>query len=93
MSFSEDRLQHYVFISGLAEWSKPTGGMFLWIKLLKIKDSSRVVVEAAKRGAVFNAGTCFTFDGMVSNCIRASYSIASDEQMDKVMREIYLDLI
>ncbi|XP_041357857.1 kynurenine/alpha-aminoadipate aminotransferase, mitochondrial-like [Gigantopelta aegis] len=71
-------------LKGLAEWVMPTGGMFLWIKLLNIKDSSKVTEKAAKHGAVFNAGFCFCFDQTLSSYIRAAYSIVADDQMDKV---------
>ena len=34
-----------VFISGLATWSVPSSGMFFWVKLNKIKDSCKMVLE------------------------------------------------
>ena len=75
-------------ITGLAEWSVPTGGMFLWLKL-NIKDTKKMIeVKAMERNVLFVPGSVFMIDSSLP-CpyIRASYSTATPEQMDLVSCE------
>lgn len=71
-------------LTGLAEWTTPTGGMFLWLKLLNITDTYTLIMEKAfSKDVLFVPGNVFTFDSSAP-CpyVRASYSTASDEQMN-----------
>ena len=34
-------------VAGLAEWSEPSAGMFLWIKLLGIDDTKELIEKKA----------------------------------------------
>ena len=71
---------------GLAEWSVPSGGMFLWIRLLNIKDTFTLISEKARAAEVlFVPGQVFMIDESApSPYIRASYSLVSPADMDKV---------
>lgn len=80
-------------LKGLAEWSIPTGGMFLWLKL-NVKDTkSMIEVKAMKRNVLFVPGNVFMIDS-TSPCpyVRASYSTATEEQMDLAFKRL-ADLI
>ena len=70
---------------GLAEWSVPTGGMFLWLKL-NIKDTKKMIeVKAKAKNVLFVPGNVFMIDDtQPCSYIRSSYSIATPEQMDLV---------
>ncbi|XP_076463202.1 kynurenine/alpha-aminoadipate aminotransferase, mitochondrial-like [Babylonia areolata] len=72
-------------LTGLAEWSVPSGGMFLWIRLLNIPDSYSLIMEKAMAAEVlFVPGQVFQADESVpSPYIRASYSLVSPENMEK----------
>ncbi|XP_061181725.1 kynurenine/alpha-aminoadipate aminotransferase, mitochondrial-like isoform X2 [Saccostrea echinata] len=70
-------------LSGLAEWSVPSGGMFVWIRL-NVEDSYKLVtVKARKKEVLFVPGNVFMLDN-TKPCpyIRASYSNCTEEQMD-----------
>ena len=71
---------------GLAEWSVPSGGMFLWIRLLNVKDTFTLISEKARAAEVlFVPGQVFMIDESApSPYIRASYSLVSPADMDKV---------
>ena len=71
---------------GLAEWSVPSGGMFLWIRLLNVKDTFTLITEKARAAEVlFVPGQVFMIDESApSPYIRASYSLVSPADMDKV---------
>jgi len=71
--------------SGLAEWSEPSGGMFLWLKL-DVPDTFKLItVEARARDVLFVPGNAFQLDD-TKPCqyVRASYSTCSEEQMNLV---------
>ncbi|KAL8607183.1 hypothetical protein ACOMHN_009577 [Nucella lapillus] len=72
-------------LTGLAEWSEPSGGMFLWLRLLNIRDSYALVMDKARSAQVlFVPGQVFQVDhSEPSPYIRASYSMATPDQMDK----------
>lgn len=71
---------------GLADWSEPSGGMFLWINLHGIQDTYKLILEKArKKEVLFVPGNIFLPDDAVpSSYMRAAYSLASPEQMDEV---------
>ena len=70
---------------GLAEWTVPSGGMFVWVKL-HVEDSHKLItVRAREKGVLFVPGSVFMMDSSKpSPYIRASYSNCTEEQMDTV---------
>ncbi|XP_041357856.1 kynurenine/alpha-aminoadipate aminotransferase, mitochondrial-like [Gigantopelta aegis] len=73
------------YLTGLAEWEVPHGGMFLWIHMLGVQDSSKVVAMAMERGAIFTDGAFFTSAQKPSEYIRMSFSLNSEEELDKAV--------
>ncbi|XP_033736617.1 kynurenine/alpha-aminoadipate aminotransferase, mitochondrial-like [Pecten maximus] len=71
-------------LTGLAEWSEPCGGMFLWLKLLNITDAHELITKKAYlRDVLFVPGNVFTFDSSAPcQYVRASYSTATEEEMN-----------
>lgn len=78
------------WLSGLAEWHAPTAGMFLWIKVKGIYDVKKVIEEKAiKKEVFFISGSDFYTDSSSpSPYLRASFSLASPEQMDKAFQRL-----
>ncbi|ROT65342.1 hypothetical protein C7M84_016696 [Penaeus vannamei] len=75
-------------LTGLCEWNVPQGGMFLWIKVLGVKDTEDMLLErGAARHVLLVPGKGFTTK-FHSPCqyMRASYSTVTAEQMDKAFR-------
>lgn len=73
------------WLSGLAEWSVPRGGMFLWIRILNVSDTREMILKRAfAREVVLIPGSWFTFDDKPSPYCRISFSSASAEEMDEV---------
>ncbi|XP_033739205.1 kynurenine/alpha-aminoadipate aminotransferase, mitochondrial-like [Pecten maximus] len=76
-------------LRGLAEWAEPTGGMFIWIKILGITNTSDLVTKAYLKDALFVAGKVFQIDSSApSQYIRASYAFATHEEMDKAFSRL-----
>jgi 2-aminoadipate transaminase len=76
-----DALEKYMpAIEGLS-WSKPDGGMFLWVKLPEYMDTMEMLTEAAASKVVYVVGTGFFADGSGKNAMRLNYSYPTDEKI------------
>lgn len=75
---------------GLAElYAVPSGGMFVWLKVNGVDDTTALVKErAAAAGVLFVPGSAFVPGGgsAKSAFVRASFSVASHEQLDEAFR-------
>lgn len=67
-------------IEGLS-WSKPDGGMFLWVKLPEYMDTMEMLTEAAASKVVYVVGTGFFADGSGRNAMRLNYSYPTEEKI------------
>ena len=74
---------------GLAEWSIPDAGMFLWIRIPGIVDTKTWIEEtAAQSNILLVPGQSFRPGNQISHHVRASFSTASDEEMDLAMHRL-----
>ena len=64
-------------------WTRPKGGMFLWVTLLKGCDAALLLREAVAEGVAFVPGEAFFANGGGENTLRLSYSVATPEEIDK----------
>jgi 2-aminoadipate transaminase len=64
-------------------WSRPYGGMFLWVELPPGISASRVFDRAAEKGVVFVKGRQFFCDGSGEGTLRLNYSFPSVEQIER----------
>lgn len=64
-------------------WTRPVGGMFLWVKLPKGMDAQALLPEAVERGMAFVPGAPFYADDAETNTLRLSYVTVSPEQIRK----------
>lgn len=62
-------------------WSRPDGGMFLWLHLPEYLDSTEMIVDAIDLKVAFVIGTSFFPDGSGRNTMRLNYSYPSEEQI------------
>ncbi|XP_070553938.1 kynurenine/alpha-aminoadipate aminotransferase, mitochondrial-like isoform X2 [Ptychodera flava] len=78
------------WLTGLAEWNNPRGGMFLWMKLLGIDDTYKMIKERAmEKEVLFVPGRDFFSDSTKkSSYVRAAFSLSTPEQMDEGMRRL-----
>jgi kynurenine/2-aminoadipate aminotransferase len=70
-------------LAGLATWDDPESGMFLWIKLNNVNDSRELIEKRARDAkVVLIPGDHFSPTKHKSSYVRASFSQATDQQMD-----------
>lgn len=67
-----------------ARWTKPTGGMFIWVELPAGIDTVELLETAvAQEKVAFIPGSAFAVPGhKVTNCLRLNFSNASVEQIE-----------
>lgn len=64
-----------------AEWTKPKGGLFIWVKMLGHVNTDEVLKEALKNGVAYIPGSNFFLDPSIRNYLRLNYSFPSEEDI------------
>jgi kynurenine/2-aminoadipate aminotransferase len=74
------------YLTDLADWEEPRGGMFIWVKIRQVKDTWQMAMDrAVKRGILVLPGVaCSPYVEKASPYVRLSYSLVSPDVMDKV---------
>ena len=62
-------------------WTRPTGGMFIWVTLPEHIDSMQLLDEAVARNVAFVPGTPFYANNPVRNTFRLSFVTVSTEKI------------
>ena len=76
-----DALEEYMpDLEGLT-WSKPDGGMFLWLRLPPYMDTVEMIKDAIELKVAYVIGRCFYTDGSGLNEMRLNFSYPSEEQI------------
>ncbi|GGH57365.1 2-aminoadipate aminotransferase [Comamonas phosphati] len=71
-------------MSGLnVSWTRPVGGMFLWVRLPQGMDAQTLLAAAVERGMAFVPGAPFYAGDAQNNTLRLSYVTVTPEQIDK----------
>ena len=69
-------------------WTRPKGGMFLWVTLPDGMNATELAFEAVKQNVAYVPGEAFYANGGGENTLRLSYSVATPEQIDEGMRRL-----
>ena len=76
-------------LTGLATWSTPSAGMFIWFQLHGVTDSMALIKQRAVEAKVLLIpGQSCSPTNSVSNCVRAAFSTASDADMDTALSRL-----
>ena len=65
-----------------AEWTRPEGGLFLWVTLPVDIDGNELFVAARRRGVLYSRGELFHSEGSGRSQLRLTYSAASLSEID-----------
>ncbi|MCA1408112.1 PLP-dependent aminotransferase family protein [Ensifer sp. IC3342] len=70
-------------------WTKPEGGMFVWVTLPKGTDGAELLAKSIQTAKVaFVPGRAFFADGSGENTLRLSFSCANDKMIDEGIRRL-----
>jgi 2-aminoadipate transaminase len=76
------------FFPGEVEFTKPEGGMFLWITLPESLSSLRLFDLAKKENVVFVPGNAFYVDGGGNNMLRLNFSNSDEEKIEEGIKRL-----
>jgi DNA-binding transcriptional MocR family regulator len=65
-----------------AVFSRPTGGLFIWVTLPAGFDGNALFAAARRRGVLYSRGDLFHGDGSGHNCLRLTYSAANPTEIE-----------
>jgi len=83
-----DALEKYMpELEGLS-WSKPEGGMFLWVRLPEYMDTLEMIPDAVEAKVAYVIGSAFYTDGSGKNTMRLNYSYPSHEQIREGIKRL-----
>ena len=68
--------------SGLATWTNPRGGFFLWLTLGDPVDTSKLFDLAVRNGVAFIPGRAFSVTGQFGNALRLCFASQTPERKE-----------
>jgi len=69
-----------------AYWTRPNGGMSLWVTLPEGVDAVEVLLEARRAGVNFSPGPLFHVDGGGGNAFRLSFTLEKEDRIAEGVR-------
>jgi GntR family transcriptional regulator of abcA and norABC len=81
------------YFKDLAEWRKPAGGFYIWLKLIPTIDPHELFDRAMKQGILLNSGVLY--DRSARHYLRLSYAYASMKDMERAipaLRNLVIEL-
>jgi len=69
-------------------WTKPEGGLFLWLRLPEEMSADEMFEEALKENVAYVIGSAFHCDGSGKNTIRLNFSYPTPEDIDEGIKRL-----
>lgn len=80
-------LEKYVIIDGV-KWTKPEGGLFIWLHLPDKFDTMELFEMAKGVGVAYIPGAAFYVDDRKSSEMRLSFCLPSEEEIEEGIKRI-----
>ncbi len=80
------------YMDNMAKWTKPVGGLFIFVYLDESIDTKEMLPEALSAGVAYVPGSAFYIDGSGRNTMRLNFSYPSEEEI-KVAIERLADVV
>ncbi|HID93089.1 MAG TPA: PLP-dependent aminotransferase family protein [bacterium (Candidatus Stahlbacteria)] len=74
-------------VDGLS-WTRPDGGLFLWLKLPEYMDADKLLPRALKRKVAYIVGSAFYCDGSGKHTMRLNFSYPTFELIEKGIKRL-----
>ncbi len=85
-----DALERYMPKRNDIHWTKPEGGLFLWVTLPAYIDTAQLLLKAIEKKVAFVAGAGFYFDNPEHNSLRMNFSYPTADQIEEGVRRLGL---
>jgi 2-aminoadipate transaminase len=83
-----DALERYMPKDEDIRWTKPEGGLFIWIWLPDGIDTKEMIERAIEQKVAYVPGAAAYVDGSGKNTMRLSFSSSTVEQIDEGIRRL-----
>lgn len=70
-------------LKGFAKWTRPKGGMFIFVWLLENINTKSLLPKAMEKGLLYVPGSGFYYDGSGHNTMRLNFSYPTEEEIRK----------
>lgn len=70
------------------KWTKPEGGLFLWVRLPKNLSANELFPKAVEEKVAYVIGSAFHCDGKGQNSMRLNFSYPSEEQIEEGVKRL-----
>lgn len=87
-NFMVEMLEKYMPKRFDLTWTKPEGGLFLWISLPHYIDTDLMILKAIEMKVAYVVGSAFYFDNPEHNSMRINFSYSSPEQIEEGVRRL-----
>ena len=81
-------LKHYFPKKTGVTWTKPHGGLFLWITVPQTIDTAELFYEAVKHKVAFVPGEVFYGENPEKNHMRVNFSYPSKDQLIEAVKRL-----
>lgn len=84
----------FFLFEGLAEWSTPKGGMFLWVKALGIQDTYKMLMEKGLQMKIMAlpGRECMADKTKPCPYFRLSFSVVAEEDIEQVEKYFFFQI-
>ena len=76
------------FMPDYTHWTKPTGGMFVWVTLPETMDDMSLLKSAIDQKMIFVPGSSYYANGDVHNAIRLSFTQPTPDDIVEALRRM-----
>jgi len=70
------------------KWSRPEGGLFLWVRLPKKMSANELFPKALENKVAYVVGSAFHCDGKGQSTMRLNFSFPSERQIDEGIQRL-----
>lgn len=71
-----------------ATWSRPEGGMSVWVRLPDSLNSNQLLLQAVENGVTFISGDHFYASSPPQNMIRLSFTMAGPQSIEEAVKRL-----
>lgn len=82
-----------IYFKDLAEWRKPAGGFYIWLKLIPSIDPHELFDRAMEQGILLNSGVLY--DRSARHYLRLSYAYGTMKEMERaipILKNLVIEL-
>jgi 2-aminoadipate transaminase len=85
-----EQLERHMPARGDLSWTKPEGGLFLWLSLPAAINADELLYKAIEKKVAYVSGSAYYFDNPEHNSKRINFSYTSLEQIEEGIRRLAL---